>query len=297
MGAMIGDDLVVVSGFDDGFDGVTKRVYALKTSDPTADWREMDPVPTDDGFSHAAYSVKDSIMYICGAYVGPSPGPDSPICLKYNHAAAKGKQWSYLPELPDGRGGGSLHYLEETNSLMFSTGAIRSDGSWEDMDNVWELSLNNVNAGWKDLPPIPYTGNHIGHVSAKLNGRKRYFTIGGQHTSDEGNGNKVDNYEWDNIQRKWFKRKDMPYGRGHISSSTVAYGCGFFIAGGAINDEKRTDDVTYYGIDTDSYTSIGKLPRTVNTPVCDMAYLSTGKYLYCVSGPFSKEFSWRIKIE
>jgi hypothetical protein len=297
MGAMIGDDFVIVSGFFDGFDGVTKKVYALKTTDPTAVWREMDEVPTDQGFSHAAYSIKGTVMFVCGAYVGPTPGPDSPICLQYDHSAPTGQQWDFLPELPDGRGGGSLHYLEETNSIMFSTGAIRGDGKWEDMDNVWELSLDNIDAGWKDLPPIPYTGNHIGHVKATFNGRKRYFTIGGQHTSDEGDGNKVDNYEWDNIARKWIKHADMPYGRGHISASTVPYGCGFILAGGAINGEKKTSDVTYYGIDTDSYTSIGNLPIEVNTPVCDMVYLPSGKYLYCITGPFNTEFSWRIKIE
>jgi hypothetical protein len=296
MGAMIGKDLVVVSGFDGSFDTVTKKVYALDTTDLNAIWRAMDDVPTAQGFSHAAYSVNGTILYICGAYVGPSPGPDSQICLKYDHAASTGTQWSFLPPLPGGRGGSGMFYMKETNSLLFATGAVRQPDVWVDYNQTWELDFDNMTNKWQSLQYIPYAANHIGHVTAKYQGRNRYFMLGGQIAWDEGNGNVADNYEWDNISRKWIKRKSMPYARGHISSSTVAYGCGFFIAGGSLNNHSRTADITYYGIDTDSFQSVGNLTQPVNTPVCDVAYLTTGNYLYCMTGPFATGFSWRIRI-
>jgi hypothetical protein len=296
MGAMIGKDFVVVSGFTGNWDKVTKKVYALDTTDSKAVWREMDEVPTSQGFSHAAFAVDGLTMYICGQYVGPSPGPDAPTCLKYEHGASKGKQWSFLPDLPDGRGGGGMFYLKETNSLLYSTGAIRHGGNWIDFKSTWELKLSNIRDGWKTLPDLPYAGNHVGHVSAELNGKKRYFIMGGQKTFDEANGNVRDNYEWDNNDRKWIKRADLPDARGHFSSSSTPYGCGFLYAGGALNGHRKTDDITYYGIDSDKFQSIGDLPRDVNTPVCAVAYLNTGDWLYCVTGPVSSEFSWRIRI-
>ena len=91
----------------------------------------------------------------------------------------------------------------------------------------------------------------------------------------------------------------MLFARGHTSSSTVGYGCGFLLAGGALNGHLKTPDISYYGIDTNSWTSIGNLTRDdVNTPVCDIArFPGDNDWLYCITGPISLDFAWRIRIQ
>jgi N-acetylneuraminic acid mutarotase len=294
---MIGDDFVLVSGFTKSWTNVTKKVYALNVKDASATWREMDDVPVPVGFSHAAATIVDNTMYICGGYIGGTPGPQTDICLKYSHTNPLTEQWSYLPSLPEGRGGGGMCFMNSTNSLLFTTGAIRPNGRATDQNTTWELDLSNTMNGWVRRADIPYTGNHVSHVTATYEGKKRHYILGGQKGSNEPYGNKADNFEWDNMNKIWIRRANMTIPRGHASSSTVPYGCGFIMAGGAINNDTQTSDVSYYGIDTDTWISIGNLTQPINTPVCDIARFSPGlDYLYCQSGGISSKFSWRIRI-
>jgi hypothetical protein len=293
---LIGDDFVVASGFgDNGWNSVTKKVYAFNVRDPNAKWREMDEVPVK-GFSHASYAIVGSVMYFCGAYAGPlNEIKDSPICLKYSHTAPPTQQWSRLPDMPAGRGGGGLNHIKETNSLLYATGATRPPT--EDHDTAWELSLDNISAGWITRAPIPYKANHISHVTAYYQNKPRYFYLAGQLEQNEENGNQDDNIEWDQATKTWIRRADIPFGRGHASASTLAYGCGFIIIGGAINGGKRTSNISYYAIDTDTWTKIGDLPENMNTPVCDIVRdLNNSDWVYCNTGPIGGFFAWKTKI-
>jgi N-acetylneuraminic acid mutarotase len=293
---LIGDDFVIVSGFGtNGWNSVTKKVYAFNVRETNAKWREMDEVPVE-GFSHASYAVDGMTMYICGAYSGPLDTiKDSPVCLKYSHTAPKGQQWSRLPDMPDGRGGGGLNHIKETNSLVYANGATRPPT--EDRDSTWELDLDNQLAGWVNRAPTQYKGNHISHVTAYYEGRPRYYYLGGQLEQNEANGNQNDVMEWDQASKSWIRRANMLMGRGHASSSTLAYGCGFIIIAGAINGGDKTSDISYYAIDTDSWTKIGDLPENINTPVCDIVRnLSGSDWVYCQTGPISGTFAYKSKI-
>jgi N-acetylneuraminic acid mutarotase len=296
MGALVGDDITLVSGFSGSFNSVTKKVYAYNTRDPNAKWREMDDVPVP-GFSHAAFAVDKTILYTCGAYVGGTPGPDSPICLRYNSAAPRGQQWSRLPDMPISRGGGGLNHIKETNSLVYSAGATRRDGVTIDYTTTVELDLDNVSAGWTYRQDIPYKGNHLSHVTAYHQGRARYYWAGGQLEQQEKFGNQNDLVEWDQASKTWIKRADMTLARGHASTSTIPYGCGFLMIGGAINTGDKTPNIAYYGIDTDKWTSIGELPKKMNTPVCVIVRnVENSDWVYCQAGPVNGEFSWKRKI-
>jgi hypothetical protein len=276
---------------------VTKKVYALKATDPLAKWREMDDVPVTEGFSHTAAAIAGDIMYLCGGFVGGTAEIHTDVCLKYTHTNPPTQQWSFLPSLPEGRGGSGMFFMDSTNSLLYTTGATRTNGTVTDYNTTWELNLGNAKPGWEIRPELPYKANHVSHVTATFEGRQRHFVLGGQAKSNEGFGNKADNFEWDNINRNWVQRASIPLARGHSSSSTVPYGCGFIMAGGAINNKTQTSDVSYYGIDTDTWTSIGNLTQPINTPVCDIVRFPNGTdYFYCQTGSIVGKFSWRIKI-
>jgi hypothetical protein len=297
LGAMIGDDFVVVSGYTGNWGQVTKKVYAYNVKDPAAIWREMDDVPVDIGFSHAAFAVDGMVMYICGGYIGATPGPHTDKCLKYYHTNEKGKQFEFLPNLPEGRGGGGLFYMKSSNSLLFSLGAIRPAGNAFDQRNTWELSLDNLGAGWQDRQDIPYEGNHVSHVTANYEGKQRHFMLGGQERSSEGDGNLDDNFEWDNINKTWIRQTSMPFARGHASSSTIPYGCGFIIIAGAVNGGTQTKDISYFGLDTNSWSRVGDLVEKINTPVCDIVRFGPGDdWIYCNTGSIAFKWAWRCRI-
>lgn len=65
-GAIIGDDLVIVSGFTDGISSATDETYALNLNDPNAEWRPMDKYPLAQGVTHGALVVLGTKLYTCG---------------------------------------------------------------------------------------------------------------------------------------------------------------------------------------------------------------------------------------
>jgi hypothetical protein len=122
--------------------------------------------------------------------------------------------------------------------------------------------------------------------------------IGGQLAEEERTHNLDDTYEYYPTNDTWVKRKSLPFQRGRCSEATTNYrDWGFLIMAGAIKSPKknvyaRTNDISFYGIGTDTWTSIGKITITVTTPVC----LIYGGYLYCQGGPLNEELSNRQKI-
>lgn len=65
-GAIIGNDLVVVSGFTNGISSAADETHALNLDDPNAEWRLMDNYPLSQGFTHGALAVVGSKIYMCG---------------------------------------------------------------------------------------------------------------------------------------------------------------------------------------------------------------------------------------
>jgi N-acetylneuraminic acid mutarotase len=302
-GGLIGNDMVVVSGFSTGWNYTTPKVYAYDTSVRGAQWREMDNIPVPEGLTHTGHVVVNCTkLYMCGGYVGNytpyNPVPTSD-CYQYNHKATAGTQWQKLPSLPGPRAGGSMHYDQNKNSLTFACGASRSDvknaSTTVDHNDVWELSLDNLAAGWQTKAPIPYMANHVGFTSVLYNGVQRHYTLGGQDRTDEPYGNKDSVFQYDSDKDLWTAVASMPYPRGHFASSTVSDndGWGFFIVGGAVNGKKSMADLHYYSIGEDKWYKIGELPSARNTPVCIMG---PDNYLYCQGGNIAFKFSWRMQL-
>jgi hypothetical protein len=293
---LVGDVFYTVSGFNDVWTNVTRQVYGYDVRAINATWRRMDDVPVP-GFTHSALAIDGLIMYLCGAYVGGTPGPDSDICLKFTPNAPSGKQWSFLPNMTEGRGGGGVNHIKETNSLIYSTGATRRNKVTVDHNTTYELFLNNLTAGWIRRADNIYKGNHASHVTVIYKGRPRYYWGGGQMGREEWVGNVNDLVEWDQPSKSWIRRANMTLARGHASSSTVPYGCGFLMMGGSINTGTKTPDVAFYSTDTDRWTSIGNLSEKMNTPVCDIVRnLNNSDWVYCQTGPVASTFHIRRRI-
>jgi N-acetylneuraminic acid mutarotase len=154
--------------------------------------------------------------------------------------------------------------------------------------------LDNLDGGWNAKVDTPHLGNHLGYTTIFHQGKERHYIMGGQRGSNEPNGNTIQLHEFDIANNTWSQHKDMLFPRGHLLTSTVKYGnCGFLIMGGAINGKQMTSDISYYSIDTNTWTKIGDLPRALNSPVCTIA---ADFYIYCQGGLIREQFAVRRQI-
>ena len=301
-GLIVYDDIILFSGFTDNYTKASRRIYARNVAifDGNTTWRRMEDMPLSNGVTHMATVKVGSVVYLCGGYYGGHPGSHSPLCLRYNHSTIPnhGTQWAFLPNLPNGgTGGGGMIYSTKHNTLYYAGGGqrLRPGSSYtRDVNNTWKLELHNARAGWKPSAPLPYLANHISYVTHRdSNGTERHFMLGGQISEEEHDGNLNYNYEFIPDNETWIARTPIPFPRGHAASSTRMIGCGFIIAGGAMNNPDPTsrkrisiDDVSYYNIYTDQWTtSIGTLPSIGNTPIVD---IHSNGYMYFVNSRLSQ---------
>jgi N-acetylneuraminic acid mutarotase len=274
-GAMMGDKFMLVSGYSGNWDFTTPATKMLDVVNPTATWQNLDNHPQPKGTTHGGYVVVGGTkFYMCGGYVGGGHGPTTNACYVLDITKPSGQQWTSFTSLPDrGRAGGGMVYDSATNSLIFAGGAVREfqDDKAKDLDNTWMYSLSNPQNGWVAKAPIPYTGNHMSFVTARDGANnQRHFFLAGQKSEGEANDNIASNFEYVVATDTWIARQSLPFPRGHASSSTNAFGCGFLVVAGCKNGSIKVSDVTYYEIDSNTWTKIGDYQLALNTPVCDI---------------------------
>ena len=269
MGLLVGNDFVSFSGFIDRFDATTNITYARDITTAGSPWRRMDDMPLEVSVTHAPTVLVGMKVYMCGGYWGGHPGPHAAYCFIYDHSIPPGSglQWTRFADLPNnGYAGGGMIYDALQDALYFAGGGQRlTPGNPHpvDSDRAFKYSLQNPSAGWVEIAPIPYKANHLSSVTQTYLGKQRHFFVGGQKGEYEAQQNLAELYEFIASNETWAARTFMPFGRGHATSSTRPIGCGFFIAGGAVNSittkKNRTTNILYYDIPTDNWTSIGDL--------------------------------------
>jgi hypothetical protein len=306
-GMMIGNDLVFFGGFYDNFQATRNETYARRVTDVNnnSTWRKMTALPHPVGITHTPSVAVGSKVYMCGGYIGGTPGPETPNCYVYDHSKFRGTgQWSRFRSLPgNGTGGAGIIYDKTTNALFYVGGANRPKPRVLfsiDTNKVWKYSLSNPALGWVESTPIPYFGNHISYVTARDDrGAQRHYFLGGQIGENEVFGNLADVFEFNAVEERWIRQASMPFGRSHSTASTRPIGCGFIVAGGAINDVnvpgKRisTSDISYYDIPTNTWTSIGNLSWSMVTPLVDID--KTG-YMHFVNTRNKRGYRRRISF-
>lgn len=302
IGAMMGDNFLLVSGFKDDWSLATPVAMMLDVSNSSATWQRVDDHPQALGTTHGGFAtVGKNKFYQCGGYLDGGKGTSTDACYVADIAQPSGKQWTRFASLPDtrGRAGGGMVYDSAMNSLFFAGGAVRDypGDNGEDFNNTWMYSLANPQNGWVPRSPIPYTGNHISFVTAyDGEGHERHFFLGGQHEEREHDGNIVSHYEYLADSDSWVAREPLPAPRGHAASSTRWIGCGFLLVAGS-TDGGKVSDVDYYSIETNSWTKLGDhpwIPSGINTPVCDIH--RPDNTLYCESGEVNSFASYKRQI-
>ena len=276
-GVIIGDDIVMFAGFINKFSDVINQTYARDITIDDSPWRRMDDMPLPFGVTHAATTVVEMKVYLCGGYHGSHPGPHVPYCFVYDHSRPPGNmQWSKIADLPNnGTAGAGMIYDTAQNALYYAGGGQRLvSGSPHpvDLNNTWKYSFDNPHSGWVASTPVPYKANHLSAVTHRNDsGQERHFFVGGQKGEFEIRGNLADTFEFVASEEEWIRRASMPLARSHTTASTRSVRCGFIMAGGSFNSmtskKNRTTDISYYDIRTNSWASIGNAPVAMATPV------------------------------
>jgi hypothetical protein len=301
-GLLVGDDLVIFSGFVKGLANVVNRTYARDVTKVNSPWRRMDDVPIPVGITHTPTVLIGKKVVMCGGYLGGVPGPHVARCFIYDHNKPPGTgQWTRIPPLPDGGSAGAgLIYDTATRTLFYASGAKRpklGDRFSVDIDTVWKFTFVRGQKQWVASTPIPFKSNHMSSVTYRdvTTNKERHFFLGGQIGENEFTGNIPDMYELIVSTETWIRRASMPMGRGHAMSSTRSIGCGLIIASGSVNTvsttvKNRTADISYYDVPTNRWTSIGSISYGMVTPIVD---IDTTGYMHHVD---TRIRSFRRKI-
>ena len=250
----------------------------------------MDDMPRPYDVTHAAVAIVGMKVYFCGGYLGPHPGPHTPLCYEYDHSKTPGtgQQWTRFADIPmNGTAGAGMFYDGGRNTLYYVGGGqrlVKGKPQAVDVNNTWKFNFLQSSMGWVASTPVPYKANHLSTVTAKFRNQERHFIVGGQISENEVIGNLVDVFEFFASNETYVRRMSMPFGRSHTTISTRAIGCGFIVAGGSANSinskKNRTTNILYYDVPTNSWTSIGDIPMRLATPLVDV---HPNGYMYFVN--------------
>ena len=290
MGLLVGNDMISFSGFINSFKAVTNQNFARDMISISSAWRKMDDMPQLFDVTHAATAVVGMKVYFCGGYRGAHPGPHSPFCYEYDHSKTPGtgQQWTRFADIPmNGTAGAGMFYDTGRSALYYVGGGqrlVKGRSHAVDVNNSWKFDFLRPSVGWVASTSVPYKANHLSAVTTKFHDQDRHFIVGGQISEQEATGNLADLFEFIASNETFIRRTSMPFGRSHTTISTRAIGCGFVVAGGSVNSvngrKNRTANMLYYDVPTNSWTSIGDIPRSLATPLVD---IHPNGYIYFVN--------------
>ena len=262
-GEVVNGKLYSFGGFDSQKSGFTptSRAYVY---DPSANsWKAIAPMPpmngtNHGGVTHAGFTNDGQDIYFAGGYTSNAKGTGQIFGTKeaWKYRVAENK-YVRLPDLPIAVAAGQLEYLDGKLHHISGTNAART----MDLGDHYALDLNNPDAGWKTLAPLPSPRQHAG--SAVFDGKIYY--IGGQTGHDSKLTTKKDVHSYDPATDTWTKMADMPApegtnGRGHISSSVVVANDRLLVLGGETSHGQRTSMVSAYTPTTNTWEYLTALP-------------------------------------
>jgi N-acetylneuraminic acid mutarotase len=233
---------------------------------PTRKSRVFDPVantvtPIADmpkGLTHGGYTTDGTNIFYAGGYIENATQTGQVFGAKdvYRYNVAS-NTYTALPGLPEDRAAGQLVYLDGKLHYVSGTNKART----VDVGDHYVLDLNDLNAGWDTLAPLP---NPRHHGAMKVYGGYIYY-IGGQHDHDGALVPQNDVHRYNPANNTWEQMADMPgNGRNHHGFTTLIVGDRFLVLAGQ----------SYSGIEWKSVLAYTPATNTWET-LPDMNYCQT----------------------
>ena len=237
--------------------------------DPTSDsWeglQDMPPMADDSGAggaTHMGWAEDGENIYIAAGYAADKSGNTQQFGARrvYRYNVAE-DDYTELPKLPIDRSAGALEFLNDKLYYIAGTNRARN----EDQGDVFVLDLNDLDAGWGKLSPMPNPRHHIG--SAIYDGK--IYIFGGQKEHDEKLKPQDDVHRYDPATDTWEQVTDMPKSFNHIHASVFTYGDMIYSIGGQIGHLKGAyADVYGYNPKTNTWVQFTDLPQKRFAIVC-----------------------------
>jgi N-acetylneuraminic acid mutarotase len=264
-GRVVNGKLYCFGGFDSQKSTFTptKRAYVF---DPVVNtWSAIADLPHTPnganfgGITHAGIATDGTDLYIAGGYTSDSAGTGQIFGTRqvWKYIIAQ-NVYTRLPDLPIRIAAGQLEYLNGVLHYIAGTDSSRT----KDLGNHYVLNLNNLQAGWDTMAPLP---NPRQHAASSVFGGKIYF-LGGQHGQDEMLVTQKEVDVFDPANNSWTRLADLPVpaganGRGHISSAGVVMGSRILLFGGEIVHQTSVNLVSAYTPATNTWANLTHLPQ------------------------------------
>jgi N-acetylneuraminate epimerase len=130
---------------------------------------------------------------------------DKVFLLKWDHYASAVIIES-LPALPLAVSNASaISY----NNIVYVLGGETQEGV---SNMLWVIDLNDINAGWSQLPSMPKQISHGVFVAIKYSGILKLYMVGGRRKTSQGISELYNTvYEFNVLQQKWSELAPLPY--------------------------------------------------------------------------------------
>lgn len=151
----------------------------------------------------ASCSTPKGVLYVGGeSEKGIS---DKVFLLKWDHYASAVIIES-LPALPLAVSNASaISY----NNIVYVLGGETQEGV---SNMLWVIDLNDINAGWSQLPSMPKQISHGVFVAIKYSGILKLYMVGGRRKTSQGISELYNTvYEFNVLQQKWSELAPLPY--------------------------------------------------------------------------------------
>ena len=236
----------------------TTGTHDYAVYDPaTNQWTDLgqDPIPVTH--SLPAADPAHHLIYFLGGLDSDYPGIPSNKVWKYN---TTNNIWSTMPDMPQVHSSGGVALIN--NELHYIGGVLVDHDVDVGMHIV--LNLSNLAAGWQYAPDLPVPLDHFS--TAVLNGK--IYCFGGEFGHDKLHLQHSIVQVYNPIAKTWSQAADMPTAKSHTEASTFVRPNGHVVvAGGQTQNFTETDEVVEYDPLTNTWTTIGKLPRSLEGPV------------------------------
>jgi N-acetylneuraminic acid mutarotase len=244
--------------FNGWFSASTVGTHNYAVYDPAANkWTDLgqDPIPVTH--SLPAADAANHVIYFLGGLDGDYPGIPTNKVWKYN---TLDNTWSDMLAMPQVHSSGGVALV---NNELHYIGGVLADHD-VDVSTHIVLNLDNLAAGWQTAPDLPVALDHFS--TAIVNGK--IYCFGGEVGHDKQHLQHADVQIYDPIAKSWSRGANMPTPKSHNEASTfVTPDNKVIVAGGQIANFGETDEVVQYDPASDSWTTIGKLPRALEGPV------------------------------
>jgi len=291
MTGMIGDDFIVAGGtFWHTLDAKRYISWTQIYNTKTGKWRMGPDLPRELAYSLAA-TVDNKLYVFGGRGQGPEPLADGYILSRVKNPE-KGKpdyEWSKGPSLP-----APLMFPmgDAIGSVIYSVGGSADYDGLKTSQAVYALDTKHLDAGWKELAPMP--GPAMGSFAVAACGGNLY-TFGGYRADTKPPMNVAESYKYDVAANKWSPIRKLPFSA--RAQTALAYDdryvliFGFYVASDREvklhgNDFGASGCVLLYDTQEDRYEVLQPMPRAV----CEIFFMRKGNMLYGAGG------EWVYKI-